>query len=295
MTKRRSAAKGAGRPATLPDVLTSNHRKDMVMSTTLTPSAPVSPRETNPVAGASPRLLARMAGVLYLINILGGAFAIGIVPAMLIVPDPATTFHNIQTHELLYRASLAVHVVVTLTNIPLAVIFYELFKVVSRRLALLDAFFILVATAIEAAGLVNQFTPLALLGNGHYTSALPATQVHTLAYLPLDLSSMDYNVHTVFFGFDILLMAYLVYRSTFLPRAIAVLLAIDAVAYLIYSFADFLAPGFADSLVPWIQFPALLGEGSLCLWLLVVGVNVERWKQQASLALRMQSASLEAL
>src|SRR5438270_10414548 len=140
--------------------------------------------------GASPRQLARMAGALYLINIVLGAFAIAIVPALLIVPDLATTAHNIQTHDLLYRAGLAAHVVVTLTNIPLAVIFYELFKVVNRRLALLDVGFILVATAIEAAGLVNQFTPLVLLGSAHYTSALPAAQLHALAYLPLGLSSM---------------------------------------------------------------------------------------------------------
>src|ERR687886_2791918 len=117
------------------------------------------------IADTSPRQLARMAGILYLINILGGAFAIGIVPAMLVVPDPAATLHNIQTHELLYRAGLAAHVVVTVTNIPLALIFYELFKVVNRRLALLDVFFILVATAIEAAGLVTQFATLILLGS----------------------------------------------------------------------------------------------------------------------------------
>src|SRR5947209_7457042 len=264
------------------------------MNTTLTPFAPTRPSEIDSIAGAGPRQLARTAGVLYLINILLGAFAIGIVPAIVIVSDPATTFHNIQTHELLYRAGLAGHVVVVLTNVPLAVIFYELFKVVNRRLALLDVFFILVATAIEAAGLVNQFTPLVLLSSGHYASALPAAQLHALAYLPLDLSSIDYSVHTAFFAFDITLTAYLVYRSTFLPKAIGVLLAIDAAAYLLYGFADFLAPGFAGNLVPWIQFPALLGEGSLCLWLLVFGVDVDRWKQQASAAIRMQSSHSEA-
>jgi Domain of unknown function (DUF4386) len=116
------------------------------------------------LAGGSPRRLARIAGALYLINILinilGGAYAITIVPAMLVVDgNLAATAHNIQTHELLYRSGLAAHLVVTTTNVPLAVIFYELFKVVNQRLALLDAFFILVATAIEAAGLLNQFTP----------------------------------------------------------------------------------------------------------------------------------------
>ena len=265
------------------------------MNTTPTLIAPTSRSEIDSVTGASPRQLARMAGALYLINIVLGAFALGIVPAIVIVSDPAMTFHNIQTHELLYRTSLAAHVVVVLTNIPLAVIFYELFKVVNRRLALLDVFFILVATAIEAAGLVNQFTPLVLLGSNHYTNALPAAQLHALAYLPLDLSSIDYSVHTVFFAFDILLTAYLVFRSGFLPKAISVLLAIDAVAYLFYGFADFLAPGFAGNLVPWIQFPALLGEGSFCLWLLVFGVDVERWKMAARAATRVQYTHMDAL
>src|SRR5919109_1131615 len=128
--------------------------------------------------GTAPRHLARIAGVLYLINIVLGGFAIGVVPAMLVVSgDAAATAHNIQTHELLYRLGLVAHIVVTVTNVPLALIFYELFKVVSQRLALLDAFFVLVATAIEAAGLLNQFTPLVLLGSESFKSALPAAQL----------------------------------------------------------------------------------------------------------------------
>src|SRR5918911_253646 len=248
------------------------------------------------VMGASPRQLARIAGVLYLDNILGGAFAISVVPGLLVVQGDATaTASNIQTHELLYRAGLAANVLVTVTNVPLAVIFYDLFKVVNRRLALLDAFFILVATAIEAAGLLHQFAPLVVLGSGPSASA-PAAQLQALAYAPGSaLSGIDYSLHTVFFGFDILCAAYLVLRSTFLPRAIGVLLAIDGLAYLVYSFADFLVPGFAAQLVPWIQFPALLGEGSLCLWLLVLGVDVERWNQAASAAIRMRSTLIEAL
>jgi hypothetical protein len=247
------------------------------------------------IAGASPRQMARTAGALYLVNIVAGAFAIGLVPAILVVPGVAATAHNIQTHELLYRLGLVAHVVVDVTNVPLAVIFYDLLKVVNRRLALLDVFFTLVATSIEAAGLLGQFTPLVLLGGSHYTSALPPAQLHALAYLPGDLSAIDYNLYAVFFGFDIICVAYLVFRSTFLPRAIGVLLAIDGLAYLAYSFADLLAPGFAAHLVPWIQLPAIFGEGSLCLWLLVAGVDVERWKERASAAIRMRATQMEEL
>jgi hypothetical protein len=248
------------------------------------------------VADTSPRQLARLAGALYLINILGGAFAIGFVPAMLVVPgDAAATAHNIQSHELLYRLGLTAHLVVTVTNVPLAVIFYDLFKVVNRRLALLDACFILVATAIEAASILTQFAPLVLLGNEPYASAFPAAQLQALAYLPLDLSGIGYSIHTVFFAFDILCMAYLVLRSRFVPRAIGVLLAIDGLAYLVYSSTNLLAPAFAAQLVPWIQLAAPIGEGSLCLWLLVVGPDVERWQERASAAARMWSAARAAL
>src|SRR5438132_10992561 len=162
------------------------------------------------VEGTSPRQLARMAGGLYLINIVGGAFAITIVPAMVLVAgDAAATAHNIQTHELLYRSGLVAHVLVTVTNVPLALIFYELFKVVNRRLALLDVFFILVATAIDAAGIVNQFAPLVLLGSGPYANALSAGQLQAPAYLPSTLASADFNSHTVFFASDIILPPYL--------------------------------------------------------------------------------------
>ena len=250
----------------------------------------------NPMSDTSPRRLARIAGALYLINIVLGAFAIGFVRGTLVVSgDAAATAHNIQAHELLYRLGLAAHVVVTVTNVPLAVLFYELFKVVNRRLALLNAGFILVATAIEAGGLRTDFAPLFLLGGGPYASALPAAQLQALAYLTSDLAGIGYSLHTVFFGLDIICFAYLVQKSTFVPGAIGVLLAIDGVAYLVYSFAHVVAPGFAAQLVPWIQLPALLGEGSLCLWLLVVGVNVERWKEWAGAATRMRSTQVDSI
>ena len=243
--------------------------------------------------GASPRQLARTAGGLYLVNIVFGAFAIGVVPTLLIGPDIAVTAHNIQSHEWLYRLGLAAHIVVTLTNVPMALIFYDLLKVVNRRLALLDVFFSLVATAVEAAGILNDSTPSVLLGSSRYTSALPPAQLHALAYLPGDLSTVDYSIYGVFYGFDILCVAYLVFRSTFLPKAIGVLLAIDTLGYLVSGFTDVLAPGVAAHLVPWTGLPTIAGEGSLCLWLLLAGVNTSRWKEQASAAIRRRSAQLE--
>ena len=107
-----------------------------------------------------------------------------------------------------------------------------------------------------------------------------------LASLPWALSDASYAIYTVFFGFDLLCLAYLVLRSRYLPSAIGVLLAIDGSAYLIYSFTQVLAPGIATGLVPWIQLPAPVAEGALSLWLLVRGVSTRRWTTRAGAALR---------
>src|SRR3712207_1083581 len=116
------------------------------------------------------------------------------------------------------------------------------------------------------------------------SSDLTADQMQALAYAPLGLQTFGYGIQQVMYAGYLLAAGYLVFRSTFLPRVIGVLLAIAALSYLIYSFASFLSPEFAASLVPYIQLPSLVGEGALCLMLLVIGVNVQRWRRQASVA-----------
>ena len=237
------------------------------------------------IAKASPRRWGRIAGGLYLINIVFGAFAIGYIPATLVVAgDAVATAHNIQAHELLYRSGLVAHMIVLASNIPLGLILYDLFKVVNRRLALLSLFFTLVGTAVEGANLLNQFTPLLFLGGEHYLSVFTPQQLQALAYMPLDSSAISYDIQQVIYAGGLLVDGYLVFKSTFLPRTVGVLLAIGGLCYLTYSFAAFLSPGFAAHLVPSIQLPSLVGEGSYCLWLLVMGVNVSRWEKQASRA-----------
>jgi len=81
----------------------------------------------------------------------------------------------------------------------------------------------------------------------------------------------------VFFGFYCLLIGYLTLRSTFLPRILGVLMLFAGLGWL-----TFLSPSLAKSLSPYNFFPGLIGEGALTVWLLVKGVNVERWREQGS-------------
>jgi Domain of unknown function (DUF4386) len=236
-------------------------------------------------AEVSPRVQARIAGFLYLIVIVGGIFAEIFVRGRLVVHgDAATTAHNIVTHEMLYRWGFVVELFYcAFCNLPITLIFYSLFKVVNKNVALLMVFFDLVVTAIESISLLAHYAPLVFLGNGHYLSAFTVEQLQAATYMSVQLFELGFAMSLVFFGFDLLLLAYLIVRSTFFPRIIGVLLAIEGVGYLINSFALFLAPALQSRIFPYFAVTAI-AEVALCLWLLVIGVNEQRWKEQASAA-----------
>lgn len=221
----------------------------------------------------SPKSYARLAGALYLFNIIGGIFAVGYVTTGLIAAGNATaTAHKIMAHEQLYRFGMVVHILILLTNVFLAVIFYHLFRKVNLKATLLVVFFTLTGTAIEAANLLNQFAPLILLHGG-----MNQGNMQIISYSYLRLQAVGFNLALVFFGFYGLTIGYLIYKSTFLPRAIGLFMAIGGLCYLVNSFADFLDPHLAAGLIPYIQIPSGLAELTFCLWLLIAGVDEAKW------------------
>ena len=240
---------------------------------------------TERIAEVSPRSRARIAGLLYLIVFATGGFAELYVRSTLIVSDNASaTAGNILAHEPLFRLGFAADLVGAACYIAVTLILYGLFKPVSRSISLLAAFFSLAGCAILAINLLNYLAPLYFLGNAHYLSALKTDQLQALAFVSLRLHALGYNIAMVFFGLYCLLIGILIVKSTFLPRLLGLLLAIAGLSDLIKSFAIFVSPAFADHLFPYILAPGAIGELSLCLWLLAVGVNGQKWEQQAGAA-----------
>jgi hypothetical protein len=86
----------------------------------------------------------------------------------------------------------------------------------------------------------------------------------------------------IFFGLHCSSIGYLILRSTFLPRAVGVLMVSSGLAWLTFSSSNLLlSPEIAGSLSPYAMGLGILGEVILTLWLLVVGVNEQRWMEQA--------------
>jgi hypothetical protein len=140
------------------------------------------------------------------------------------------------------RFELAGDLIAVSGNIAVTLLLYGIFKPVNRGLSLL-------AAAFNVVGL----TCGAFRWNPH-----------------------GVDVPVVFDGFSCLLIGYLIFRSTFLPRILGPLVAIAGLGWLTY-----LLPPLAKFLFPYNLALGILGQESLMLWLLVKALNEQRWKEQA--------------
>jgi hypothetical protein len=116
------------------------------------------------------------------------------------------------------------------------------------------------------------------------STAFKEDQLQALALVSLKLYAQVFFIAMLFFGFHCLLIGYLIYRSTFLPRIVGALMAIAGLCYLTHGFANVLSPALAARLFTYLMALGLPGELPLTLWLLAMGVNVQRWKDQAGAA-----------
>ena len=197
-----------------------------------------------PVREASPRLKARTAGALYLLIFIAA-------------PSGAAT-------------ATAARMLITLAcDTAVALIFYDLFQPVGRRLSLAALFFRLIFVAVMAVNSWN-YLHAAFLKDARSQAAFNA----------------GYKIAVVPFGIHCLLIGYLIFESDFLPRILGVMMAFAGVGWL-----TFLWPPLAESLQRYVLVCALLGEGGLTLWLLLAGVDAERWRHKDEAARRMRSMS----
>ena len=232
----------------------------------------------------SPQRYARTGGALYLAIIVLGAFAEGFVTNKLVVPgDAITTAHNILASPELWHLSVAGDLIVALCAVPLLWIEYLLLRPVSKQLVLLAVLFNMVSLAVEAMSKLFLLVVMPTLRNADYLRAFEPQQLQVLASLALKSHGIAFNIALIFFGFTCLVNGYLIFRSGYLPKLIGILMQLAGLSYLTACFAALFAPTFADLIIPAVLIPPLIGESSFCLWLLVKGVNIAKWKERMSM------------
>jgi Domain of unknown function (DUF4386) len=222
-------------------------------------------------ADVSVRLKARVAGAFYLLVFLAGGAAVLASGELFTLTDAAATATNILLHVQRFWLGFTFNLIVIASYLVVTAMFYDLFRPVSRHLSLHAALFSLVGCAVQAAALVFYSASWVVPSGSKYLTSFSADQSQELALLGLRLYVQAYNIGLAFFGFYCLLIGRLIFRSTFLPRVLGVLMMFGGLSWL-----TFLSPPLASYLRPYNIAPGILGEGSLTAWLLLAGVNVQK-------------------
>ncbi|TMQ67964.1 MAG: DUF4386 domain-containing protein, partial [Candidatus Eisenbacteria bacterium] len=145
--------------------------------------------------GNSPRALARIAGVLYLINILLGAYQeLGIRQRLTVSGDAAATAAKMHAMEWLWRVGIASELVLLLTAVPLLMILYAFLRPANKPLALLAMLFCTIGIAIEAAVCMYLLEAIFPLGTNEYLKAFTPDQLNALMSLALKAHTYGFAV-----------------------------------------------------------------------------------------------------
>lgn len=211
---------------------------------------------------------AKVAGAVYLLYFVAAIMGSVIIPA-----SPS----GIVAHEAQFRVGFATNLVAIGLYVAVTALLYNLFKDVDRRVARLAAFLSLVGCTIQAVASVFQMVPLINVAGATHSSAFRATQLEALAQTFLDLNAQANQIAILLFGAFDVAIGYLIVRSTFLPRGLGLLMLAAGAGWL-----TFLAPPLVRDMRTPIEVLGFLAELSLMLWLLVRGVNVERWTQRVT-------------
>jgi hypothetical protein len=228
-------------------------------------------------AQASPIFTARMGGFCWLMCFLASGWAMSVGTRLIVGRDPAATAANLLANQSLYQASTAALLISGAFYIGATFFIYQLLAAVNKSLSALAALFSLVGCAIGALACLFDAIPFILLKGPHFATVFTTEQLQALTLMFLNVRIQANNIGLVFFGLHCLGVGLLILRSTFLPWFIGAVMVLAGFGWL-----TFLFPPLANTLAPYNMIPGGIGELSLTLWLLIKGVNAQRWNEQAS-------------
>ena len=237
---------------------------------------------TTHTAGPSPRTYARIVGGLYLVIFFLGPLAFFMGRTAVVVPgDPAATINNLMASESMFRFGMVAETLIVFIEIVVSAILYMLLRPVNMPLALASALARFGQSMLQAVNLFTAVPALLVLGGAGYLTVFEPDQLNALVLLFADTNAFMITIWGLIFGFHLLLIGYLVYRSGYFPRILGILLIIGAAGYLAQSYGHILAPQYDDILSTVVIVLSIPGELLFTVYLLWKGLNVEKWEERA--------------
>jgi len=234
---------------------------------------------------SSPKRLARIAGVLYLINAIFSGFAFAYVLGKVYVAgDAVKTAANVVANPGLVRFGVVADLFQGTEWVFLALTLYTLLKHVHQSAARAMVVLVAVGAAIVCLNDVFQFESVRVATDGSYATALGAAGSSALVLLLLEIHHYGFLAAQIFFGLWLVPFGYLVYKSRMFPKALGVALIVGAAGYLVGMLAVFLVPDSGEKINTLVTIPSAIAELSMVLYLVVIGVKAPKPADQRVLA-----------
>lgn len=221
---------------------------------------------------------ARIAGLLYLGVVLTGIFALLYVPSKLFAADSAPViYEHIASSQTLLRLGIVGGLVCYTFFLFLPLVLYKLLKTVNETHARLMVLLAVLSVPVFFLNVQNEMSILSLVNGGNTRLGLSTEQIRSEVMLYLDQYNNGLRIVHIFSGLWLFPFGYLVYRSGFLPKFFGILLMLGCLGYLVNFLGNTLIPNYAQwGISSIISLPASIGEIGICLWLLAVGVRVNK-------------------
>ena len=218
----------------------------------------------------SPKRLARIAGVLYLLVGIFGGFAEGFVePKMYVAGNAAATAGNVVANAGLVRLGVVSDLLDQTFFVFLVLALYVLLRHVNQNVARAMLVLVAIAATITCLNTVFEFEGLRVATGAVNLGAASNAQVLLL----LDTQHYGIFIAQIFFGLWLVPLGYLAYRSRgMFPKWLGILLIVGGVCYLVDLLALFLVPDFDKVIHGFITIPSAIAEITMVLYLLILGV-----------------------
>ena len=222
----------------------------------------------------SPKRLARIAGLLYLLVGIFGGFAQGFVEPKMYVPgDAAATTANVVANAGLVRLGVVADLVNQTIFVFLALTLFILFTQVHKGAARAMLVLVLLAAAISSLNVVFEFAGLRVATGAVDMSSLGTEGSNAMVLLLLDTQHYGLLIAQMFFGLWLVPLGYLAHKSGWFPKALALVLVVAGGCYVVDLLTAFLVPDFNQIIGTFIVIPYIIAEVWMLGYLLVIGVK----------------------
>jgi hypothetical protein len=224
----------------------------------------------------TPRHLARIAGILYVVVAIFAAYAFSVMNKLYVAGDAAATAANVVASARLVRMAVIFDLVQATTWVFLALALSRLLQHVHAHAAQTMVVLVAIGAGIVCLNVVLGFESLQVATDRSYAAALGAGGANALVQMLLDAQRHGSSSAAIFMGLWLVPFGYLAYKSNLFPKALGLGLIAACACYLVNVLTAFLAPAWRTLTYDYVSIPIWLIEVWMVLYLLIVGVRTAK-------------------